>query len=253
MKKIMTVLLVIMLGVLGLSVYSYLTKGKNSTAAVPTPTAEPTPTPTATPEPTPTYDFTSADSLLILANKSHKLPAGYVPEDLTWSVDCGTGSCYMREPAAAALQEMFAAAANDGVNLTLLSAYRSEDYQAQLYNGYVASYGTERADRISSRPGYSDHQTGLAADIGSSTNSAADLNAEEFKATVEGQWLYEHAHEYGFIERYPDGKEEITGYGFESWHFRYVGVDYAAAIYNVDPDETFEEYFNVTGGTTYAE
>ncbi|NCB32692.1 MAG: D-alanyl-D-alanine carboxypeptidase family protein [Erysipelotrichia bacterium] len=252
MKKIMTVLLVIMLALLGLSVYSYLTDGQRAAAqATPTPTAVSTPTPTAVPKPTP--DFTSPDSLLIVANKTHRLPEGYVPEDLTWSVDCGTGACYMREPAAIALQGMFAAASNDGVNLTLLSAYRSEEYQAQLYNGYVASYGTERADRISSRPGYSDHQTGLAADIGSSVNPAADLNAEEFKATDEGQWLYQHAHEYGFIERYPDGKEEITGYGFESWHFRYVGTDIASAIYAVDPDETFEEYFNVSGGTAYAE
>ncbi|MCH4266632.1 MAG: M15 family metallopeptidase [Solobacterium sp.] len=256
MKRIMTVLLVIMLAVLGLAVYSYLNKDSQASAATtPEPTAEVTaqPTAAATAEPTATPDFTSGDSLLILANKSHKLPDGYVPSDLTWSVDCGTGACYMREPAAEALQEMFSAAAADGVNLTLLSAYRSEDYQATLYNGYVSSYGTERADKISSRPGYSDHQTGLAADIGSSTDSSADLNGPLFAATAEGQWLYEHAHEYGFIERYPDGKEEYTGYNFESWHYRYVGVETATAIYNVDPDETFEEYFNVSGGTTYTE
>jgi len=266
MKRIMTVLLIIMLGVLGLALYSFLTSsGQKSAADAPSETAAattaeaaasaaasaaPAATPTATP--TPSYDFTGDDSLLILANKSHKLPDGYVPSDLTWVMDCSSGACYMRAPAAEAAQKMVAAAQADGVYLTMLSAYRSEAYQSQLYNGYVSQYGTERADRISSRPGYSDHQTGLAADFGSSTDSSTNLNAPAYAATVEGQWLYAHAHEYGFIERYPDGKTDYTGYSYESWHFRYIGVDYATQMYNTDPNESFEEYFNVSGGTEYA-
>jgi LAS superfamily LD-carboxypeptidase LdcB len=263
MKRILTVLLVIMLGVLGLALYSFFTVPKqkaeaavssaapSETAAEVSVSAVPSASPTPTATPTPSYDFTSADSLLILANKSHKLPDGYVPSDLTWVMDCSSGACYMRAPAADAAQKMVAAAQADGVYLTMLSAYRSEEYQGQLYNGYVSKYGTERADRISSRPGYSDHQTGLCADFGSSTDSGADLNAELFAATPEGQWLYAHAHEYGFIERYPDGKTDYTGYSYESWHFRYIGVDYATQMYNIDPNESFEEFFNVTGGTEY--
>ena len=130
--------------------------------------------------------------------------------------------------------------------LILGSAYRSEDYQATLYNGYVEQYGQAEADTISSRPGYSDHQTGLAADI--SDHDGATYLTQDMEYTPEGEWLKDHAHEYGFIMRYPKGKEDITGYAYEPWHFRYIGVDYATAIYNVDEFYSFEEYFGVEGG-----
>ncbi len=191
--------------------------------------------------------FSNTDSLLLLANKKHPLPEGYEPYDLREpNVAMVFGSAPLRNEAAAALEEMFAAAANDGITLILGSGYRSQEYQDQLYSGYAAEYGWEVADTISSRPGYSDHQTGLAADI--SDHDSATYLTQEMEFTPEGVWLKDHAHEYGFIMRYPKGKDEITGYSYEPWHFRYVGRDYATAIWSIDEFYTFEEYFGVEGG-----
>lgn len=152
----------------------------------------------------------------------------------------------MRDEAATALENMFTAAGNDGITLVACSGYRSAVYQDQLYSGYVQSYGTATADSISSRPGYSDHQTGLAMDIGD--HDQATVFTTDMKNTPEGQWLYTHAHEYGFVLRYPEGKEYITGYSFEPWHYRYVGIAVAEAMYAISPDETLEEYLGVSGG-----
>ena len=194
--------------------------------------------------------FTDTDSLLILANKKHPLPDGYAPYDLREpNVASVYDSAPMRDEAATALEEMFAAAAEDGVTLLLGSGYRSQEYQYQLYSGYCDQYGCEIADTISSRPGFSDHQTGLAADI--ADHDRATYLTQEMEDTPEGIWLRNHAHEYGFIMRYPKGKDEITGYAYEPWHFRYVGRDYAEAIYNVDEFCSFEEYFGVEGGDYY--
>jgi LAS superfamily LD-carboxypeptidase LdcB len=190
--------------------------------------------------------FTSTDSLLILANKKYKLPEGYVPSDLVDAgIPCTNGSATMRAAAAEQLQKMYAAAAADGVSLSISSAYRSEAYQTTLYTKYVGEYGQSTADTISSRPGYSDHQTGLAADF---VEGGADDLVESFENTASGKWLAVNAHLYGFIMRYPKGKSSITGYDYEPWHFRYVGIDTATAIYNTDPNESFEEYFHVPGG-----
>jgi len=180
------------------------------------PSIETTPTPEATPEatPEPTSEpvqataetvsnngcsaenidpkFTTPGSLLLLANKKHPLPEGYVPDNLVDSgIPCTNGSALMVQEAAQALQRMYNAALNDGVSLAISSAYRSESYQAYLYNGYVAAYGQAEADTLSSRPGYSDHQTGLTADF--VEGGAADLT-EAFKNTASGIWLQNHAH-----------------------------------------------------------
>lgn len=193
-------------------------------------------------------EFYNTDSLLVVANKKHRLPEGYEPADLAYPwVDFTGGKQTMRWEAAEAIEKMFEAADNDGVHLLLQSGYRSAAYQNELYSYYEGQYGTARADAISSRPGYSDHQTGLAADIGSSTRSDLDLT-QDFIDTVEGQWLYNHAHEYGFIMRYPVGKQDITGYAYEPWHYRYIGVSEAKALKSADPDMSFEEYYNVAGG-----
>ena len=204
-----------------------------------TSTVEPTETPEATVEPTvePTMDpesdprFTSTDSVLVFANKKHKLPDGYVPGDLV-SLSVAT------------------AANAEGIYPVVTTAYRGEDFQRQLYDNYVNRDGQEAADTYSSRPGYSDHQTGLAADISCEANGY-NLN-RDFENTAEGQWLAQHAHEYGFVMRYPDGKQDITGYMYEPWHFRYIGVEEATALYNVDPNMTMEEYYGISGGN-YAE
>ncbi len=223
---------------------------ETSPEPTPTPTAEPTPTPT--PEPGETggvlkEEFTDTDSLLLLANKKHRLPEGYAPEDLAYTeVPTADSQVVMRYEAAVALENMCAAAYEEGITLVPASGFRSEELQAELYNGYVEQYGTERADRISSRPGYSDHQTGLAADI--ADHDWSTVFTQDMENTPEGIWLKDHAHEYGFIMRYPKGKEEITGYAYEPWHFRYIGVEAATAIWSVDPFYTFEEYYGVSGG-----
>ena len=136
---------------------------------------------------------------------------------------------------------MAAAAQAEGLNLFVVSGYRSYDYQSTLYDSYVAQYGQEAADRFSARPGHSEHQTGLAFDVNTIDDSFAD--------TPEYEWLKEHCVEYGFIIRYPDGKESVTGYKFEPWHIRYLGKDTAKAV--DDTGLTLEEYLGI--GSEYAD
>ncbi|MBR2812147.1 MAG: M15 family metallopeptidase [Solobacterium sp.] len=179
-------------------------------------------------------------NLLFIANKKHPLPDGYEPDDLT-VVEVNTAGAYvrMRQEPNEAMKEMFAAAKADGANLVVASGYRSEEYQSQLYSRYVEEGGAEFADSVSSRPGYSEHQTGLAADL------SYDLN-DNFADTKEGLWLAEHAWEYGFILRYPRDKKGVTGFDFEPWHYRYVGREYAKLVH--ESGLTMEEYFHVEGG-----
>ena len=130
-----------------------------------------------------------------------------------------------------------------GMNIWIQSGYRSYSLQESLYNKYVNRDGKLAADTYSARPGYSEHQTGLAFDL----NSISD----EFQDTSEGKWVNENAWRYGFILRYPKSKESITGYKYESWHLRYVGEDLAAKLYNNGDWITLEEHFNLT--SKYAE
>ena len=192
--------------------------------------------------------YVNGDEYLIVANKSHKLADGYEPSDLVEAGECSTGACYMRKEAASAYQSMKEDALNEGITLYFTSAYRSESYQNTLYNNYVANSSIEAADTFSSRPGYSDHQTGLALDFISLTDRNSDFDEEKFFHTVEGQWLYNNAYKYGFILRYPEGKEKITGYQYESWHYRYVGIDNALLVHNAGSNMSLEEVFNFSGG-----
>lgn len=155
----------------------------------------------------------------------------------------------MRSAAATALEKMFAGAANAGYKLQISTAYRGYAYQKQLYDGYVTSAGQAAADQESARPGYSEHQTGLAVDIRSASNTCS-LEAC-FGTTPEGEWLAANAYRYGFLLRYPQDKESVTGYEYEPWHFRYIGTDLSNELYN-DHVQTLEEFFHVSGGTTYA-
>jgi len=132
-------------------------------------------------------------------------------------------------------KQMVDAAKGDGIKLYNISSYRSYSTQSGLYNNYVNNNGKEAADRFSARAGYSEHQTGLATDI----NTAS--SADHFENTKEYQWLINNCHKYGFILRYPQGREYITGYKFEPWHYRYVGVD--VATYVMKNNITFEEYY----------
>ncbi|MGB4614146.1 MAG: M15 family metallopeptidase [Erysipelotrichaceae bacterium] len=206
---------------------------------------EPTiePEPTVEPEKTINTDmFYDLDSILILVNKKHDLPSDYEPSDLVKpNVKSNKSGLSLRQEAALAIEEMFNKALEDDITLVLGSSYRSYSYQSKLYNNYVAKDGEEKANKYSAKPGQSEHQTGLAADI--SDASGANYLKQSFKDTPEGIWLKDNAHNFGFILRYPEGKEEITGYMFEPWHFRYVGIEEATKIYN--SNLTFEEYYNI--------
>ncbi len=167
---------------------------------------------------------------LILCNKYHQLKKDYVP-DLV-SLD-GYGGGKMERVAAKYFKEMSNAAKKDGISIYNVSGYRSYNTQKDLYNGYVSRNGRTRADTFSARPGTSEHQTGLATDINSVSDSFANTKAYK--------WLIANSYKYGFILRYPKGKEFITGYKYEPWHFRYVGKETATFIY--EKDITYEEYY----------
>jgi D-alanyl-D-alanine carboxypeptidase len=162
----------------------------------------------------------------------------------------GNESMQLRQAAGTALEEMFKSASTVGIEMTLSSGYRSYTYQVKLYNGYVQSQGQATADTQSARPGFSEHQTGLAADVEPADRSC-ELQAC-FADTPAGQWVASHAYEYGFIIRYVEGKEAFTGYNPEPWHLRYVGRELATEMHarNVS---TLEEFFGITGGKTYSE
>ena len=157
---------------------------------------------------------------ILIVNKKYSLPATYNP-----GVD---------KTANNALTKLQQAAKNEGHNIPLLSGFRSYSRQQTLYNNYVARDGQAKADTYSARPGHSEHQTGLAFDVG-----ALDDN---YGNTIAGKWLKENCHKYGFIIRYPKGKESITGYQYEPWHIRYVGVEHATNI--MTKNLTLEEYLN---------
>ena len=129
-------------------------------------------------------------------------------------------------------------ASDNGLNIWIQSGYRSYGFQKELYDNYVKEDGKEAADTYSARPGHSEHQTGLAFDLNTIT--------DDFQYTNEGIWVNENCYKYGFILRYPKGKEEITGYKYESWHLRYVGVELATKLYNNGDWITLEEHFNLT-------
>ena len=159
---------------------------------------------------------------ILIANKTYALPSTYNP-----GIDSDAG---------AALNEMIAAASAEGISLRMISGFRSYETQNILYNNYVARDGVAEADRYSARPGHSEHQTGLAFDLNSLEQS--------FEETREGKWLAENCWKYGFIIRYPKGKESVTGYMYEPWHVRYLGKDVAKAVY--ESGLCLEEYLGIT-------
>lgn len=188
-----------------------------------------------------TANTASTDSITMLVNKNHSISADYVPGDLV-TVDLpSTRDTQLRRAAAEGLTKLFNAASNAGLELFCCSGYRSYETQAGLYSGNVDAYGVDGAELISARPGMSEHQLGLAMDV-TSASVGFDLS-ESFGSTSEGQFINNNAHKYGFIVRYPQGKTDITGYAYEPWHLRYVGVDVATDIYN--SGKTMEEYYGL--------
>lgn len=178
------------------------------------------------------------NDLLVICNKYHVLPKDFVPKDLT-SISkehsVSGRNVTLRSDAAAAFEELCSAAKQAGYTILGQSGYRSYDYQKTLYNNYVKSDGQANADTYSARPGYSEHQTGLAIDVRN-----ADRVYTDFGKTAEYQWAKENIYKYGFILHYLPGKQWITGYQTEEWHFRYVGTEAARQIYELGI--TFDEY-----------
>lgn len=211
---------------------------EQQTTTEPKPELEPKPKEPVVEEPTvdeagyaivtvPVSEPTKIDGIVI-ANKKYPLPQDYNPGENPTALN--------------AYKKMEAAAKQAGFKITAFSGFRSYDYQKTLYDKYVARDGQAKADRYSARPGHSEHQTGLAFDIGEIGREDLWLT-EAFGETAAGQWLVNNAHKYGFILRYPKGKESITGFMYESWHFRYVGAETAAQIYSADV--TLEEFLNI--------
>lgn len=180
----------------------------------------------------------------VVVNKATPLdPIDYVP-DLT-----EVRGYRVRHVVADDLTALLSAAADDGVSLTLRSAYRSFSYQTQVYGGWVAKLGRAKADRVSARPGHSEHQTGLAVDLGSSTRPECDFSTC-FDDTVEGRWIAEHATQFGFIVRYTTQNSATTGFDAEGWHLRYVGRELAEYM-DRSAISTLEEVFDAAGGPDY--
>ena len=157
-------------------------------------------------------------SFFVLVDKSHALPADFAPDDLVnlkaYPLNVSWGNILLRKAILPAVLEMTSAAKAEGITLTYSSGYRSFEYQKYVYAREVKSYGQEMADRESARPGASQHQLGTAIDFGSITDAFAQTRA--------GKWLVAHAWEYGFSLSYPKGYEGITGYRYESWHYRFI-------------------------------
>jgi D-alanyl-D-alanine carboxypeptidase len=164
--------------------------------------------------------------LRALVDKQHPLPEGYEPDDLVElradSYRLNRNGLMLRAAAAAALDEMADAARIEGITLTASSAYRSYNYQVEVYNRIAAEMGRDAADRESARPGFSQHQTGLVLDFGSIDDSFAE--------TAAGRWMAANASRFGWSLSFPKGYEAVTGYRWESWHYRYVGKDLATFI-----------------------
>jgi len=197
---------------------------------IPGVTVTPVP-PTAPPPetPAPTDPPSGEVTTLQIVDKQHALPSDYVPPDLTPVPAAYVAPGYsatLNATALEALQRMLDALQALGYDVRVVSGYRSYADQQYTYNYWVEQLGQEEADRVSARPGHSEHQLGTTVDLGSA-EFGWDLR-EEFGATPEGQWLDANGASYGFVVSYPQGKESITGYAYEPWHLRYIGPDAAA-------------------------
>jgi D-alanyl-D-alanine carboxypeptidase len=183
-----------------------------------------------------TVTFRQGGEYQRVINKQNPLsPIDYAPSDLV-SVD----GYYLRYQAALAFWQFADAASDAGVPIAVVSGFRSYSAQASLYNSYVAVYGQARADTISARPGFSEHQSGLAVDIGNPGGSCGLQDC--FANTPAGRFAANRAHEFGFIIRYPAGLTSWTGYAYEPWHLRYVGKD-VAQIMRERGISTLEQYY----------
>ncbi|MEG1409382.1 MAG: M15 family metallopeptidase [Terrisporobacter sp.] len=183
----------------------------------------------------------SEASYLMLANKDNPLDTNYKPDNMVkpkiqFLKNSTNEEKQMTKEAAIAIGELFKSAKNDNIKLIGTSAYRSYRTQISIFNKNVKEKGVDYANNYVALPGKSEHQTGLAIDV---TNESRCFD----KTSIEAQWLANNAHKFGFILRYPEGKEDITGYNYEPWHVRYVGKVVAAEIYK--NNWTLEEYLEI--------
>lgn len=180
---------------------------------------------------TPVAATVDGHELLALVTKQRGLPESFVPSDLVEldNLPVTRRGLRLRAVALPSLQALLSETAAQGLKLLVLSAYRSYAEQAEAHQALVAQLGEAQASRLSAKPGHSEHQLGTTVDF-TSPSVHYEL-AEGFSQTPEGRWLGENAHRYGFIMSYPEGKEGITGYAYEPWHFRYVGVEAARSIH----------------------
>ena len=232
--------------------------GSATPAPSQSPTASPTPTPTgtATPTPTPTTptppptsiprpNIQSAGSLLVVVNKQRPLnPKTYAPKPLAY-----VNGVALFKDAAVALQQMAAGMKKAGAGtLWLNSGYRSYATQVSVHSRQVKTLGLEAGERLAARPGYSEHQTGLAADV--SALGQGCVIQVCFAKTKAGRWLAANSWQYGWILRYEDGQTQTTGYQFEPWHFRYVGID-LATDYCAKRAKSLEAYWGLPAAPNY--
>jgi D-alanyl-D-alanine carboxypeptidase len=207
------------------------------------------------PPPRPRFDKTARSiddpmSIWVVADKLRPLnPLDFVPTDLVTANVRYSANATMRAEAATAMEQMFAAALEEGAGgMMLQNAFRSYNTQVGLYAGHVQRLGQAQADIASARPGHSEHQTGLSADI-MPDNGQCGV-AECFATTSQGIWLAENAWRFGYHLRYPEGKTPVTGYAFEPWHYRYIGVELATEMRR-QGIVTLEEFFGLPAAPTY--
>lgn len=205
-----------------------------------------TPAPSVAPTPPPLGSTPDPDSLLVLVDHDRSLPDGYIPGDLVFmevpfTFDAIDPRRFLRQEASMALDDLFAEAEADGLPLLGVSGFRSTETQAELFDDYAAHDGEAAADRYSARPGHSEHQTGLAVDVVGSDGTCPAKAC--FADQPEAAWLAGHAHQFGFIVRYPADGEASTGYLYEPWHLRYVGIDVATEMHR--SGQTLEQHLGL--------
>jgi zinc D-Ala-D-Ala carboxypeptidase len=200
------------------------------------------------------YSLSDPASPWLVVNKKRPLspltyePANLRAPDMALAAAATNPSMQMNAEAAEALEKLNTAAQQAGIELVVVSAYRSYDVQKRVYDSEVRGFGKAQADRESARPGHSEHQTGWAVDLGAA-NGECQIEPC-FGDTPEGQWLAQNAHTYGFIIRYTKDKEPITGYQHEPWHLRYVGTELAAELHRTST-KTLEEFFGLPAAPNY--
>lgn len=198
------------------------------------------------------FPINEPDSVWVVVNKGRSLPSDYIPGNLAVPAVALSGSAasdnmHLRSDAAKALETLVESANNGGVKLMLVSGYRSYATQKSLYGGYVASQGQAYADATSARAGHSEHQTGLAADLGAASGKCQLEKC--FGELAEGRWLANNAPRFGFIIRYEKDKQNLTGYDYEPWHLRFVGTELATEIHR--SGQTIEQFFALTMFSDY--